>query len=436
NSVAPHHHSLPAIDINGQSAVTYQGSYGLADGTTNMAASLMQSQTQWGPAPATPLSPHNTTTAVAVAAAQQHSPQSWYGQMYGQPQYSPTGHQMVMYHEGYATSPSAMAAAAAYYPPRARLTTTLWEDEQTLVYQVDCRGICVARRHDDNTINGTKLLNVVGMSRGKRDGILKNEKGRRVVKVGPMHLKGVWIPFERARFLAEQFKIVDVLFPIFQPDPNSYLYGTIPMNSPSSAAGLPTQDGYTAGYTAAATPTARAPDAYEQPAAASQPAAVTATGPPAVSHTYSASLSQVVSGTQLHHPQPQHHHSSSSSVSGPVTQGLGINYSGRLAGMPSSPPPAMSTSTSATHLAGMVGGPVSPSSSYTDKKGSRYAPYGGGSFQATPGVKRGSIDYHHQMHTPLNSAPAPVDEAKDASVGVSAASSSTYFESLVTKTEQ
>lgn len=41
-------------------------------------------------------------------------------------------------------------------------------------------------------VNGTKLLNVVGMSRGKRDGILKNEKGRVVVKVGAMHLKGVW----------------------------------------------------------------------------------------------------------------------------------------------------------------------------------------------------------------------------------------------------
>lgn len=29
---------------------------------------------------------------------------------------------------------------------RARLTTTLWEDENTICYQVDCRGICVARR--------------------------------------------------------------------------------------------------------------------------------------------------------------------------------------------------------------------------------------------------------------------------------------------------
>jgi enhanced filamentous growth protein 1 len=45
---------------------------------------------------------------------------------------------------------------------------------------------------DNHMVNGTKLLNVVGMSRGKRDGILKNEKGRVVVKVGAMHLKGVW----------------------------------------------------------------------------------------------------------------------------------------------------------------------------------------------------------------------------------------------------
>lgn len=41
-------------------------------------------------------------------------------------------------------------------------------------------------------INGTKLLNVAGMTRGRRDGILKSEKVRHVVKIGPMHLKGVW----------------------------------------------------------------------------------------------------------------------------------------------------------------------------------------------------------------------------------------------------
>lgn len=49
------------------------------------------------------------------------------------------------------------------------------------------------RLHTDNhMINGTKLLNVAGMTRGRRDGILKSEKMRHVVKIGPMHLKGVW----------------------------------------------------------------------------------------------------------------------------------------------------------------------------------------------------------------------------------------------------
>lgn len=75
---------------------------------------------------------------------------------------------------------------------------------------MDANGYCVARRQgrevvyishtcliskskiDNDMINGTKLLNVAGMSRGKRDGILKNEKGRVVIKVGAMHLKGVW----------------------------------------------------------------------------------------------------------------------------------------------------------------------------------------------------------------------------------------------------
>ena len=41
-------------------------------------------------------------------------------------------------------------------------------------------------------INGTKLLNVARMTRGRRDGILKAEKQKNVVKIGPMHLKGVW----------------------------------------------------------------------------------------------------------------------------------------------------------------------------------------------------------------------------------------------------
>ncbi|KAI8638078.1 transcription regulator HTH, apses-type DNA-binding domain-containing protein, partial [Parasitella parasitica] len=107
---------------------------------------------------------------------------------------------------------------------RPKLTTTLWEDEGTICYQVDANGICVARRQDNDMINGTKLLNVAGMSRGKRDGILKNEKGRVVVKVGAMHLKGVWITFARAKLLAAQYKIQEILYPLFVDDPSVFLY--------------------------------------------------------------------------------------------------------------------------------------------------------------------------------------------------------------------
>ncbi|KAL0142991.1 apses-type HTH transcription regulator, partial [Mucor lusitanicus] len=116
---------------------------------------------------------------------------------------------------------------------RPKLTTTVWEDEGTLCYQVDAKSVCVARRQDNDMINGTKLLNVVGMSRGKRDGILKNEKGRVVVKVGAMHLKGVWITFTRAKDLATKFKIVDILYPLFVEDPSVFL--SVPPPPPSSS---------------------------------------------------------------------------------------------------------------------------------------------------------------------------------------------------------
>lgn len=111
-------------------------------------------------------------------------------------------------------------ATGQLQPPGAkpRVTATLWEDEGSLCYQVEAKGICVARREgkrfapchfinaanrlefsltllDNHMINGTKLLNVAGMTRGRRDGILKSEKLRHVVKIGPMHLKGVWYVF-------------------------------------------------------------------------------------------------------------------------------------------------------------------------------------------------------------------------------------------------
>ncbi|KAJ2400493.1 hypothetical protein GGI23_001998, partial [Coemansia sp. RSA 2559] len=275
-----------------------------------------------------------------------------------------------------------------------------------------------------------------------------------------------------------QFKVLEVLFPIFQPDPNSYLYGTIPVTSPTSAAGLPTSsDPYSAaaaatGYSQLAA--TRAQEAYDPANNAAAAAAVAAAvntptatsgttpaGSSTASHSHSASLTQaMVSPNMLH--QSQHHHSMSQSnlqQAASQQQGLGITYISsppRLAGIPSSPP-----------MSAMSTGAISPSSSYIDKN-SRFTPYGSGGFQTTTsksgaGSKRGSIDHHYQpMHTPLlqqhNShsatqtiAPAhhPQQQQQD---GTSAdqdaaqqqqqqqqqqsAVSSSYFEGLLAKNEQ
>lgn len=105
-------------------------------------------------------------------------------------------------------------------PPnhKPKLTGTVWEDEGTICFQVEVSGICVARREDNHFINGTKLLNVANMTRGRRDGILKSEKHRNVIKIGPMHLKGVWIPFQRALEFANKEKITEQLYPLFVND--------------------------------------------------------------------------------------------------------------------------------------------------------------------------------------------------------------------------
>lgn len=99
-----------------------------------------------------------------------------------------------------------------------RVFTTFWEDQKTVCYQVEAHGILVSRREDTNYINGTKLLNVAGMTRGKRDGILKTERTKSVVKVGTMNLKGVWIPFERAAEIARNDGIDGLLYPLFVKD--------------------------------------------------------------------------------------------------------------------------------------------------------------------------------------------------------------------------
>lgn len=103
-------------------------------------------------------------------------------------------------------------------PPHAkklRLSATLWEMEGVICFHVDIDGHCIARREDNNMINGTKLLNFAGETRGRRDAILKSEETRVVCRLGPSHLKGVWIPFERALEFANERYITALLHPLF-----------------------------------------------------------------------------------------------------------------------------------------------------------------------------------------------------------------------------
>ena len=127
------------------------------------------------------------------------------------------GHYYPPVHEFHGKSPKTEESSlpSQQRPTKPRIATTYWEDEKTICYQVEARGVLVSRRQDTDYVNGTKLLNVAGMSRGKRDGILKTERTKSVVRIGAMRLKGVWIPFERAAEIARNEGVDTLLYPLF-----------------------------------------------------------------------------------------------------------------------------------------------------------------------------------------------------------------------------
>lgn len=99
-----------------------------------------------------------------------------------------------------------------------KVSTAIWETEGTICLVVELQRTSVTRRYDNNMINGTKLLNASGITRGRRDGVLKGEKVRHVVKIGGMDFKGVWIPYERALSIAQAEGVLEKLYPLFVAD--------------------------------------------------------------------------------------------------------------------------------------------------------------------------------------------------------------------------
>ncbi|GAA5938652.1 uncharacterized protein JCM15063_005380 [Sporobolomyces koalae] len=110
----------------------------------------------------------------------------------------------------------------------ALVSTTLWEDELTIVLSIAVDGHLVARRVDNDWVNCTKLLNVVGMTRGRRDMLLKVEEERVVFRRGATNLKGVWLPFETALRLAKTYDLDEQVYPLFEPNLVDWLF--IPPN--------------------------------------------------------------------------------------------------------------------------------------------------------------------------------------------------------------
>ncbi|ODV90702.1 hypothetical protein CANCADRAFT_31576 [Tortispora caseinolytica NRRL Y-17796] len=91
-----------------------------------------------------------------------------------------------------------------------------WETEGVECLQLAVNKILVTRRLDNNMINGTKMLNTADITRGKRDGMLKQQEHRIIIKQGLMPFKGVWITLESAKNLAEQANISSLLFPLLE----------------------------------------------------------------------------------------------------------------------------------------------------------------------------------------------------------------------------
>lgn len=78
------------------------------------------------------------------------------------------------------------------------LTTCHWEDESTDILQLNIgEGHILSRRIVDDFVNGTKLLNATkllgrSLTRGRRDGVLKSERRKLIIRKGCHDFRGVW----------------------------------------------------------------------------------------------------------------------------------------------------------------------------------------------------------------------------------------------------
>ncbi|KAJ1676415.1 transcriptional regulator swi6, partial [Spiromyces aspiralis] len=94
----------------------------------------------------------------------------------------------------------------------------------TLVYEMECRGVAVMRRHKDSWLNATQILKVAGVDKGRRTKIIEREVmvGKyEKIQGGYGKYQGTWVPFERGVQLCEQYGVTNYMRAILEYNANN-----------------------------------------------------------------------------------------------------------------------------------------------------------------------------------------------------------------------
>lgn len=93
-----------------------------------------------------------------------------------------------------------------------------WLEQEVHCYRLEIGDHKVCRRQDTHFINASKLIKLSSITRGRRDAILRAEKVKYTVRKDQIDFRGVWVPFERARYLAVLVGIYDQVQDLFSYD--------------------------------------------------------------------------------------------------------------------------------------------------------------------------------------------------------------------------
>ncbi|KAJ2872558.1 transcriptional regulator swi6 [Coemansia aciculifera] len=104
------------------------------------------------------------------------------------------------------------------------------------VYEMECRGIAVMKRHADSWLNATQILKVAGIDKGRRTKILEREVltgEHEKIQGGYGKYQGTWVPNERGVELCRHYMVHEIMRPILEYDPTAS--GTRPDQTPTKA---------------------------------------------------------------------------------------------------------------------------------------------------------------------------------------------------------